>query len=267
MKATVDAMPYFRLLPRYLILATILFISTDAHSQEPDHTVETANATVDYGIELYLDGRLREAKIALQSASATALDPASQNEALIYLAEIEYYLGERDAAWLTCQRIVANDENYRPDPLIHPPEMLVFFETARIATVEPATSREPTNNPSSSDTRFSLTSLVPGVPQYMRGNRGLGMATGLTFATLSVSSIALWAALRTYDLDDSKQGIQVHNSDNEAAAQRLLTLTELTRLGASGIWIATALQELVIRPNFVLAGEHAQGSISVTGRW
>ena len=257
----------FRLLPRSVIFATILFFGSIAQGQEPPDSHELEGITVDHGIGLYLEGRLREAKIALQAASATAENNAIENEALIYLAEIEYYLGERDAAWLTCQRIVANDENYRPDPLVHPPEMLVFFETARIATVESSTTTDSLPDSPASDTGLNLMSFLPGAPQYMRGNRVLGMATGVTFASLSVTSIVLWSTLRTYDTDDDRQGIQVQNNNDLETAQRLLTWTELTRLGAGGIWIASVVQELVVRPSFVVVNEQVHGSVSVSGRW
>ncbi len=258
-----------RLPQRSIILVCLLFSGAAVADEDMPiltQVIPTSNSMQE-GIRLYLDGNLREAKIVLQSASATSVDSSQENEALIYLAEIEYYLGERDAAWLTCQRIVQNNGNYSPDPLVHPPEMLVFFETARLATVEQFNTSETTSITTMPSDRFSMLVFIPGASQYARGKRGLGVTTGVTFATLSVASFVLWNTLRTYDMDNERQGVQVFSSADQQIAQRLLTWTELTRFGAAGVWVASLVQELYIKPNISLTNRGARTEISVSGRW
>jgi hypothetical protein len=268
MKATVVLMLLLRLPQRSIILVCLLFSgSAVAVEDKPATQVIPNTNSIEDGIRLYLDGSLREAKTALQNAATASMDSSHENEALIYLAEIEYYLGERDAAWLTCQRIVQNDENYRPDPLVHPPEMLVFFETARLATVEQSRTSESSSITTMTSDRFSMLVFIPGASQYARGKRGLGVATGFTFTSLSVASFVLWKTMRTYDMDNERQGIQVFSSEDQQIAQRLLTFTELTRIGAAGVWAASLVQELYISPNISLTNRASRAEISVSGSW
>jgi len=226
-----------------------------------------ADSTVDEGIRLYLDGNLREAKTYLQEVISSGISPDREIEALIYLAEIEYYLGERDAAWLTCQRIVQANENYRPDPLVHPPEMLVFFENARLSTVEePNTTTSRLEN-DQTNRRLSALTFVPGMPQYLRGDRALGITAGVSFTSLTVASIILWATLNTFDTDSDRQGIQVQNDNDFSVAQKLLTATEITRWSAAGIWVASLTHELTIRPTVSAWDNERRATLSINGSW
>jgi hypothetical protein len=145
--------------------------------------------------------------------------------------------------------------------------MLVFFETARLATVEHYENTVSSDYYDVPEPSTSLLVLIPGVSQYRRGNRRLGLVTGTAFAALSVASVSLWGAMRSYDTDAEKQGVQVFTNADLETAQRLLVLTELTRAGAAGVWVTSIVQELSIRPRVTLADEQLFTSVFVTGSW
>ena len=114
----------------------------DAPEVASNEAQASSAAGLDAALEVYLSGDLAEARAQIRRLSRLpdfeAFD--RREEALIYLAEIEYYLGEREAAWATCQRLLQLTPDYRVDPFVHPPELVAFFDSVKAASVQPETS-------------------------------------------------------------------------------------------------------------------------------
>jgi len=230
-------------------IAALLLVPAYAQQDTPDveaHSVapvDSLSADLDSAINTYFSGELERARDRLRELGQ---DPAFQDhpkrlEAMVYLAEVEYYLGERDSSWASCVAVLAVDPTYRIDPFVHPPELVAFFDSVRAATVQPTS---PKNNPRKDVPPWTI--LVPGAPQLYSEQERFGYLVIGSISALTATSMGLYVALRRYDLDLNRPGIQVSSPNDQAQADRLLLWTNTTRWLALGVWGASIAEALFV---------------------
>lgn len=225
------------MLPFLLLLLSSAFSSSPpgdspAVVQEPGPT--TTVQDLDAALEVYLSGDLAGARADIRRLTRLPDFEASERreEALIYLAEIEYYLGEREAAWSTCQRLVQLSPDYRVDPFVHPPELVAFFDSVRAASLA-------TQAPSTSTDRAAIPAwalFLPGGIQLHQDQDALGILAITGVGGLAASSAGLYTALKRYDLDLQRPGIQVTSTEDLQRADSLLLWTNVTRWSAASLY-------------------------------
>ena len=229
----------------FLLLSSALSNSPIAGTPEPAGTPaeESTAQELDSALEAYLSGDLQGARSEIRRLSRLPDFEAFERreEALIYLAEIEYYLGERESAWNTCQRLLVLTPDFRVDPFVHPPELVAFFDSVKSASIQP-------ESPSSVDASPRVPGwalFLPGGIQLHQEREILGTLALAGVGSLSISSIALYGALRGYDLDLQRPGIQVINLEDRQRADSLLLWTNVTRWSAVGLYGAGLLHGLL----------------------
>jgi len=185
------------------------------------------------------------------TANGHPTDPRQTQEAKAYLAEVEYYLGERESAWATFLEIATLDPEFRLDPFVHPPEVVAYFDSVRAtsARLSPATETEPEPAPLG-------VVLLPGALQIRNGQQGLGIFMAGTMAGLSAGTFALYGVLQRYDLDASRVGIQV-GASQEQMATTLKNMTNVSRSAAATVWVLGVAQGMLrSRQTHVLGTVH-----------
>jgi hypothetical protein len=226
------------------MIALLLVLSSSVHAQEPAATTPTEEPTApapaadpwregfDAAVEVYLQGDLADARVRLGALAASGhpTDPHQTREAKAYLAEVEYYLGERESAWATFLEIATLDPEYRLDPFVHPPEVVAYFDSVRAtsARLSPAPAIDPGPAPLG-------VILLPGALQIRNGQKGLGVFMAGTVAGLAAGTFALYGTLQRYDLDATRVGIQVGASEAQMATT-LKNMTNASRSAAATVW-------------------------------
>jgi hypothetical protein len=232
-----------------IALLLVLFSPVQAQAPpEPPASAETPGPVpdswrkrFDTAVAVYLEGDLGEARSRLGglAASGHPTDPLLTREAKAYLAEVEYYLGERESAWATFLEIATMDPEYRLDPFVHPPEVVAYFDSVRAtsARLSPAPKVQPV------PTTLGLV-LVPGALQFRNGQKNLGVFMGGTVAGLAAGSFVLYGVLQRYDLNASRVGIQVGASEAQMATT-LKNMTNLSRSAAATLWALGVAQGML----------------------
>ena len=228
-----------------MLLVLLLFTSAPVFAQEPQPGTEVVSAweaEFSRAVESYLEGDLTLARsdFVRLANPQPGIPEERVLEARVYLAEVEYYRGERDAAWRTCLAVLTEDPEYRIDPFVHPPELVAYFDSVRVATAR-VFPEEPEPNPR---IPTAVLALVPGAIQFRNGQTGLGVLTSALVGSLGVSTATLYFNLRSYDQQPDLPGIHVSPS-NEQRALELKTWTNITRWSAVGLWSLSVSQGLL----------------------
>jgi tetratricopeptide (TPR) repeat protein len=122
--------------------------------------------------------------------------PALAEEALIYLGEIQFKLGNHEEAWLIFEQILRNNPDVSMSPYHHPTEVIAWFELVRrkVLQGQPQVTSEvalPMDPPP------TWVYSPFGLPQFRNGEKN----KGITYATLqgatAVASIGMYAHLKT----------------------------------------------------------------------
>ena len=189
---------------------------------------------LDAALEAYLSGDLAGARAEIRRLTRMSGFEASERreEALIYLAEIEYYLGEREAAWSTCQRLLQLTPDYRVDPFVHPPELVAFFDSVKAASLKPESPISEPGRPRVPGWALFL----PGGIQLHQDQEVVGILAIAGVGGFAASSAGLYTALRRYDFDLQRPGIQVTRLEDLQRADSLLLWTNVTRWSAAGLY-------------------------------
>jgi len=227
--------------PPMLLLFPML-ASAVATAQAPP-PADPLDQILDSALEAYFAGNLDAARTTLRRL---VLQPEfqqhpSREKGYLALAEVEYYLGERDASWATCVTLLGINPDYKIDPFVHPPEIVAFFESVRSTRSQ----TEPTQETSGLTQVPAWAVLFPGTIQIYNDQRILGTVTLGVVGALSATSTSLYIALRRYDLDLNQPGIQVANLDDKSQADQLLRWTNGTRWAVAGLWSASLIHGLV----------------------
>ncbi len=243
------------------MIALLLVLSLPVHAQAPpdapapeetaasapEETPTTTPATdpwregFDAAVAVYLQGDLAEARSLLGAlvVSGHPTDPHQTREAKAYMAEVEYYLGERESAWATFLEIATSDPEYRMDPFVHPPEVVAYFDSVRATSARLSPAPVVDSGPAPLGVV-----LIPGALQLRNGQKGLGVVMAGTVAGLTAGTFALYAALQRYDLDASRVGIQVGAPEAQMATT-LKNMTNTSRSAAATVWVLGVAQGLL----------------------
>ena len=235
------------------MIALLLVLSNPVQAQAPPETpapdVATAGEPLpdawreefDAAVAVYLQGDLAEARSRLGALATRGhpTDPHQTQEAKAYLAEVEYYLGERESAWATFLEIATLDPEYRLDPFVHPPEVVAYFDSVRATSARLTPSPKPDPGPAPLGVV-----LLPGAMQLRNGQTGLAVFMAGTVAGLTAGTFALYAVLQGYDLDASRVGIQVGASEAQMATT-VKNMTNISRSAAATVWTLGVAQGLL----------------------
>jgi len=247
-----------------LALLTLLFAAEGAHAESPPApSVSGEESPLDSALEIYLDGDLAEARDALLRI---VNDPELEDEALlqearIWLGEVQYFLGEKEAARSTFRTVLLVRRGYRMDPFVHPPEVVAFFDSVRaeVDTVGPGPGPVPRSTPP------IHAFLWPGGLQLHNGRPG---AAALTAATVTGSAAAV-GGLRFFivrqDVDPDTFGVQIYEGDDDRLRQ--VKQARAAQFGVSAVaatlWISTTVggTSRAIRPTMT------PGGLGLSIRW
>ena len=246
------------------ILLTLLLSSGFATDPSPDlpavDTEQPSDAfsdALDAALETYLSGDLVNARVEMRRLSRDSRIDAHErrNEVLIYLAEVEYYLGERESSWETCRTLLSISPDFKVDPFVHPPELVAFFESVRTSSIQ-----APTPSSGIQENRVPAWAvLVPGGIQLHRDQETIGILALAGVGSLATTSTGLYFALRRYDLDLQRPGIQVNSLNDKERAEQLLFWTNLTRWTTLGLYGGSLIHGL-----FTTNGIGPSGTVSLT---
>lgn len=233
-------------------------------SEEPTAPVPVTDAwreAFDAAVEVYLQGNLADARSRLGALAASGhpTDPDQTREAKAYLAEVEYYLGERESAWATFLEIATLEPEYRLDPFVHPPEVVAYFDSVRAtsARLSPPPKADPGPAPLG-------VILLPGAMQIRNGQKGLGVFMAGTVAGLTAGTFALYGVLQRYDLDANRVGIQV-GAPQAQLATTLKNMTNVSRSSAATVWAFGVAQGMLRARQTQVAGAAAPMAPPVLG--
>ena len=108
---------------------------------------QSAGAMLEQGVRAYnvheFDGGAWLLRRALSVQGTSALSPADQMRALVYLSAIELARGQRDSAVAAAKRLLMLEPRYRPDDEVFPPQVVALFQDARSAAPPAVASASP----------------------------------------------------------------------------------------------------------------------------
>jgi hypothetical protein len=226
--------------PRMLAILPLLCPNVVLAQEAP--TADPLGQALDAALEAYFAGDLTSARAGLRRLvrQPTFSQHPDREKAFLALAEVEYYLGERDSSWATCVELLAINANYKIDPFVHPPEIVAFFESVR-STLTQQTPQPPSPKPQGVP---PWAVLLPGGIQLYNDQQSIGTVTLGAIGVLSATSTSLFIALRRYDLNRDRPGIQVATFEDQQQAEQLLRWTNGTRWAVAGLWSASLVHGL-----------------------
>ena len=206
--------------------------------------------------------------LLIRLTSSPDAPAALVREARLWLGEIQYRDGDREAARSTFRAVLIEDLDTRIDPFEHPPEVVAFFDSVRAEVQAERRGLAPApRGPLPPAWAF----LTPGGLQFHNGRPGLGLltASGVTLGLLGVGVTNRYLA--SFDGDPEKYGIQIY-SDDEGAQELRLERVRSAQWGLAtltgGVWLGTTLggtaRAMGARPVSLAAGP---SQLLVTVRW
>lgn len=215
-------------------------------------TLPSPQARLEFAINAYIQGDLITARdtLVLLVTDPEVTDPALLREARLWLGEIQYTLGELQAAEKTYQAVLLREPELRLDPYKYPPEVIAFFDAVRAALeaqTPPPNPQGAVVTPGPPPRPGALLIATPGGLQLHNGQRGLGVLTLTSVGALGLGSLGMRLWLLSLDEDPQTRGVQmeVPIDQVEAMEVRLNTIRAVENtLGftALGVWGAAVLQ-------------------------
>ncbi|MBN1337628.1 MAG: hypothetical protein JXB39_16875 [Deltaproteobacteria bacterium] len=137
----------------------------------------------------HLAGDHEQARVALVDLlnDDRVTDREIRIRARVYLGEVLFVEGNRDASWDAFAALLEDDPRYRLDPYEHPPDVMAFFETVRAARAEGRATLPAAGVPA----RVPLLAYAPFGAWQIANQEPW---TGWTLATVQVASgvASLW---------------------------------------------------------------------------
>ena len=227
-----------------LSLAIPLLIGLSSPAQAAEVPVITTQKApqerIDAAVSVYIAGDLAGARAELiRLVSDPALSEEELQLARVWLGEVEYVGGEREAARSTFRTILLYDPEYRMDPFLHPPEVVSFFEATRAELSRPKDPLAPLQ-PSRPPLPRSLAWLLPGGMQINNGRPLLGASAFVGVAVMAGSTLPFRFWLVSKDQDPSQWGIDVPAAQVDQV--RRIRAAQLSVGTAAGLlWLGTAV--------------------------
>ncbi len=225
--------------------AILLFagLTSPAHGQEEPviERSEDPQARIDAAVSLYISGDLPGARAELiRLVNDPNLGEADLQQARVWLGEVEYVGGEREAARSTFRTVLLYDPSFRMDPFLHPPEVVSFFEATRaeLSRVPDPMATLPPPRPTLSRT---LAWVVPGGMQFTNGRPVLGVTTFAGVAALAGSTIPMRAWLLAQDEAPGSWGIGVSDETKAAQVRRVRTVQMSAGAAAGLLWLGAGV--------------------------
>lgn len=225
-----------------LAIPLLIGLSSQTHAAEgPEITARPApQQRIDAAVSLYIAGDLPGARAELiRLVSDPALSDEELQLARIWLGEVEYVGGEREAARSTFRTVLLYDPEYRMDPFSHPPEVVSFFEATRAELSRPEDPLAPLL-PSRPPLPRSLAWLLPGGMQINNGRPLLGASAFVGVAVMAGSTLPIRFWLVSQDQDPGVYGIDVPSAQRTQV--RRVRAAQLSLGTAAGVlWMGTAV--------------------------
>jgi hypothetical protein len=227
-----------------LSFAISMLLALSSPAQAADGPVispqQAPQARIDAAVSLYIAGDLEGARAELiRLVSDPALSEEELQLARIWLGEVEYVGGEREAARSTFRTILLYDPDYRMDPFLHPPEVVSFFEATRAELSRPVDPLGPLQ-PSRPPLPRTLAWLLPGGMQINNGKPLLGASAFVGVAVLAGSTLPLRSWLVSQDQDPAIWGIDVP-ADQVPQVRRVRAAQLSVGTAAGLLWMGSAL--------------------------
>jgi len=175
--------------------------STSVEGSTPSTVAETDNtphpeltARVDSAIRAYLEGDHDRAVAELMTVTADPrlTDPVVRQRAGLFLAEVLFVRGAREAAWDAFRALLDEQPDIQLDPFEHPPDVVAFFETVRsTGPRQQQPAPQPVVQP------FPRSGFLPiGVYQFQNGQRTRAVLLAAGQLATGTGSAVLWWQLR-----------------------------------------------------------------------
>jgi len=151
-------------------------------------------ARVDAAIRAYLEGNHDRAVAELMAVNAEPklTDPVVRQRARLFLAEVLFVRGAREAAWDAFRTLLDETPDLQLDPFEHPPDVVAFFETVKTSGPSAAPAPAPATR-----APFPRAGFLPlGVYQFQQGQRSRGVLLAASQIATGTGSVALWWQLR-----------------------------------------------------------------------
>ena len=237
-----------------MLEVALLFILSSAHAEPgaapEDPSSETA-ATAGFAEllegakKLYFQGHRRESLEILEDlqlrylVDTAAVPWETAAEALVYLGEVYYFLGELDRSQKAWRLVLERAPDHpRLSPFAHPPEVAGEFEILR-ATVNREIADRPVPEPPAVP---AWTVLPLGIPQFTNGQPVRGVLYGALQVGLGAGSIAMFSHIegKNVTTDPHPDGWSIEEQRRRLNTQRFAVQWPMT-LGAYGFWLGSHL--------------------------
>ena len=239
------------------VLALFLLLTTSpgmADDERPqDAELSHAERELEHALDAYVRGDLREARDALLRI---VNDPAVDDEetlqtARVWLGEVHWYMGDREAARSTFRTILLYDREHRLDPFAHPPEVVAFYDSVR-AEVEASQGPPPLAR---RDLPPATAYLWPGGVQFHNGKPVAAALTSVGVALAAGGVGATRVYLVRQDQDPDTYGLQVPEGQVDQLSAVRAGQWAIAAAGA-GLWLGTSVGGTVVaaRPTLTSAG-------------
>lgn len=202
---------------------------------------EDPQARIDAAVSLYISGDLPGARAELiRLVNDPSLNESDLQQARIWLGEVEYVGGEREAARSTFRTVLLYDPGFRMDPFLHPPEVVSFFEATR-AELARVPDPLPPLTPSRPPLPRTLAWVMPGGMQINNGRPLLGVSTFAGVLALAGSTIPMRYWLLAQDRDAQTWGIAVGTEEEQLQVRRMRALQLSTGTAAGLLWLGAGI--------------------------
>lgn len=225
-------------------LLIVLWLTTGGALADPEtpDTVELAVSDdpaqrLDDGRRTYLLGDAALARTLLEALVVRASTIGDvpwqvEAEALVYLGEIQYLAGERDAAGASFRLVLERDPNFRISPYDHPLDVVGAFELIRTSVQDERTAAAAVRVP------MPWWGYAPfGAPQFRSGRPVRGAVYAGLQLGFAAASVGAWVAI-----DQQSRvvtGRDLGDGVNEAAAERARLFRDAWSIPAAAAFYVT----------------------------
>lgn len=217
--------------------------------EAPDGVATSPEEELEAAIVQYLSGELETARLSM---IRLANDPRVEDSDLgqrvrLYLGEVQYVMGEQQAAWSTFLAVLLEDPTFRMDPFVHPPDVIAYFESVREYAERFQARPPPPPPPPDPEVPGNPNLFLIGVPgglQFFNEQNVLGYVAIAGIAGSSTAALSLRVHILDQDISDD-DGVQVATEDERIRLERLRVWRNVCLGTTGGVWGLSVVQGLV----------------------